>query len=353
MLNAEPRGGGNSDDCARGGDTSSSRSSIAAVLATVSHHSYSKVDTANAALRGQKIGTSTEVGPAEYYELSSDDGRPTGGERPAALLEPWPQGEVQRHAGIGYELAQNLDVPVLHMVEQLPDVLQFFATCLPVVAEQVIDVPKISLDRTQQRLGDCLRQPRMADQLVEVPTIISYSTLRGLVEQNVDIPVQRGGGRSLQGLHPGQGSVEQTVDIPVPHSRGGRAGHGGLQGVSQGRGSTARVVEQTVDIPVPRSGGLQGFLPRQGSTASSSSSHVRAGAVGFFRTFPRLKKSAGLGPHSGSELGAGFTPWTPAAYAESMAIDALGMCLHPSGLRLVLGLDPFLLILGKRMKEVI
>ena len=28
----------------------------------------------------------------------------------------------------------------------------------------------------------------------------------------------------------------------------------------------------------------------------------------------------------------------------------LGVCLHPSGLRQVLGLDPFLLILGKRMK---
>ena len=49
--------------------------SIAAVLATVWHHSYSKVGTANAALRGQKTGTSTRVGLAEYYELSSDDGR--------------------------------------------------------------------------------------------------------------------------------------------------------------------------------------------------------------------------------------------------------------------------------------
>ena len=27
----------------------------------------------------------------------------------------------------------------------------------------------------------------------------------------------------------------------------------------------------------------------------------------------------GLGPHSGSELGADLNPWTPAAYAESMA----------------------------------
>ena len=32
-----------------------------------------------------------------------------------------------------------------------------------------------------------------------------------------------------------------------------------------------------------------------------------------------MKKSARLGPHSGSELGADFNPWTPAAYAESMA----------------------------------
>ena len=125
---------------------------MAVVLATVTHHSHSKVGTANDAPRGWRTVTSTEVGPAEYYELSSDDGRPTGGERPAALLEPRPQGEVQRHAGIGYELAQNLDVPVLHMVEQLPDVLQFFATSLPVVSEQVIDVPRILPDRVPQRV---------------------------------------------------------------------------------------------------------------------------------------------------------------------------------------------------------
>ena len=34
---------------------------LAAVLATVTHHSYTTVDTANAALRGQKIGTSIGV----------------------------------------------------------------------------------------------------------------------------------------------------------------------------------------------------------------------------------------------------------------------------------------------------
>ena len=51
---------------------------VAAVLATVTHHSHSKVGTVNDAPRGQKKVTSTRVGPAEYYELSSDDGRPTG-----------------------------------------------------------------------------------------------------------------------------------------------------------------------------------------------------------------------------------------------------------------------------------
>ena len=76
-----------------------------------------------------------------------------------------------------------------------------------------------------------------AEQLVEVPTIISYSSLHGLVEQNVDIPVPQGrgrdGGGGLLGLHPGQSSTafggadhrsaataEQIVDIPVP--RGGQ-----------------------------------------------------------------------------------------------------------------------------------
>ena len=102
------------------------RMSIAAVLATVSHHSYPKVDTKNDAPRGQKTVTSTRVGFAQ----SSDGDRPTGAA--SGLLKPRPQGKVQRHACIGYELAQKIDLPVLHMVEQLPDVLQFFATCLPV-----------------------------------------------------------------------------------------------------------------------------------------------------------------------------------------------------------------------------
>ena len=51
----------------------------------------------------------------------------------------------------------------------------------------------------------------------------------------------------------------------------------------------------------------------------------------FFHTFPQNKKSAGLGRHSRSELGADFNPWTPAAYAGSMVLeeDELGMESEP------------------------
>ena len=242
---------------------------VAAVLATVTHHSHSKVGTAYDAPRGQKKVTSTRVGPAEYFELSSDDCRPTGGERPAALSEPWPQGKLLRHASVGYELVQRLDVPVPQMGDQLPNIVQFFAAQLPVVAEPVIEVPKIFLDKTPQRLGDALRQPQMVEQLVHMPTFVSYIRLQQL-------------------------SAEQIVDIPVPGGGGGGRS-GGLQGSLPRQNSADVHVEQTVDIPVPgRAGGggrgLQGFA---GQSSTASSSHVTAAdgaGEGVFRTFPRKKK---------------------------------------------------------------
>ena len=157
---------------------------------------------------------------------------PPGGERPAALLEPWPQGQVERHAGVGHELVHRLDVPVLQTVEQLPNVVQFFATKLPVVAEPVIAVPKIlPHDVPPRRL---CRDTQLSEQLAEVPTVLSFLKQR--------IP-------------------EQIVDNPVPH--GGRGASGGLQGFLPGH------LEQTVDIPAPRSGvrHLQGFFPEQSSTS--------------------------------------------------------------------------------------
>ena len=91
----------------------------------------------------------------------------------------------------------------------------FFDALIP-VAEQVIDVPKIFIERIPPRTS--LREPQLAEQLVEVPTIVSFSSLQRIMEQTVDIPVPQGGGRhaDLQGFLRGQSStgVEQIVDIP-------------------------------------------------------------------------------------------------------------------------------------------
>ena len=173
-------------------------------------------------------------------------------------------------------------VPMLHdvvpqMVELLVDLL---APLDFRVAEQVIEVPKIVCPPRAART--VLRAPQTAEQLVEVPTVLSYSSLQQLI-------------------------VEQTVDIPVPGRAGGR-GRGGLQGHS-GQDSTAFFGADRVGIP---GGGLQGSRPGQGS-ASSSSSLDHAGQ-GVFRTFPRKKKSAKQGPHSGSELSAEFNPSTLSAH---------------------------------------
>ena len=57
-------------------------------------------------------------------------------------------------------------------------------------------MPKISQDRIQQHLVDRdLRLSQMAEQLMEVPTVLSPSLLQQqLAEQIVDIPVPRGRG---------------------------------------------------------------------------------------------------------------------------------------------------------------
>ena len=153
------------------------------------------------------------------------------------------------------------------------------------VPEQVIAVPKIFLHRIPQR--SACRRLRRAEQLVEVPTIVSYSSLQRNTEQNVDIPVLGRGGRAsgLQGFLPGQGSTATRF----PKNR-----------ISE------RIVEQIVDFP---GGGVQDFRPGQ---SSSSSSHVPAGVhgsadgpgEGVFRTFSKIKKKSEVG----SALGVGTAP---------------------------------------------
>ena len=168
----------------------------------------------------------------------------------------------------------TLDVPVPQLVNQL---LSFLTALDSFVPEQVIEVLKISTPPRCPRT--VLSVPQTAEQLMEVPTIISFSSLREFVEQN--------------------------VDIPVPH---GHVGDGGLLGFHPGKSSTASR-EQIVDIPAPRGG-------RVLHPASSSSGLQGTAIQGVFRTFPKNKKSAHLGSHSGSELLPESSPSTPAAQRE-------------------------------------
>ena len=152
---------------------------------------------------------------------------------PTAGRSPGRRGRMERHSGIGFDLVLALDARVLQTVDQLLEVDSFFSPFLPVVAEHIIEVPKITLqDGFLQRV--VLIEPQIAEQLVEVPTAPCF------VEQNVDTPV---GGRGVPG-------------------------YGGLQGFHPRQGSLQRTVEQTVDIPVP-GGGVRDFLPDPGPAGRS------------------------------------------------------------------------------------
>ena len=168
-------------------------------------------------------------------------------------------------------VVQILDLPVPHMMDQLAELLNLEEDVLDAgrlvdrffqVPELVIEVPKISLDVIPLRT--LVPEPQLAEQLVEVPTIVSFSSLQRIMEQTVDIPVPQGGGgrvgvRSLQGF-PGQSSTAFSgADFP------------------------AATAEQNVDFPVPR--GDRTLHP-----ASSSSVLPVTASEWVFRTFPQNKK---------------------------------------------------------------
>ena len=182
---------------------------------------------------------------------------------PPPLVEVRPQSGVQRHTVEQiietFVLVQVLDALVPQMGTQVVDFMQKIDT--PSLVEQVITVPKISLDRIPR--SSAVRRPQKAEQLVEVLTILSFSSLQ-------------------------QQTAEQIIDIPVP-GRGGGGGRRGLQGFSSGQNSTARLVEQNVGIHVKR-GGLQD-LPDPGGSSSFAVSREEAGHV-VFRTFCRVKKKS-------------------------------------------------------------
>ena len=124
-------------------------------------------------------------------------------------------------------MVQILVIPVPQLVDQLADVMRFFDTLLP-VPEQALEVPKILLDDVPVRTP--VRDTQLVEQLVEVPTIVSFSSLQRTVEKHVDIPVPRRGGRNagLQGFLPGQSSTASQLS---------------LERISE------RIAEQIVDFP--------------------------------------------------------------------------------------------------------
>ena len=223
--------------------------------------------THHPALRGQKKARGGEeesevhytaevwkTPPTEPVLFSLYDEEP-GGRRPDRLFAvSGPQDRVQRRTVqeiVDIAPLPTLDDPAPQMVEQLPDVLRFFRALIP-DPEQVIEVPKIFLGDVPMRTV-VLRDTQLAEQLVEVPTIVSYSWLQLGMEQNVNIPVPGRGGRNagLQGFLPEQSSTPT---------------HSSEDRISE------RIVEQVVDISVS-GGGLQDFRLGQ---SSSSSSHFQA-----------------------------------------------------------------------------
>ena len=211
------------------------------------------------ASRSQMTANSRE--DSVFFDVYDED---TEGARPDRLFEVRPQERDQRHT-----VEQIVDnTLIVQMENQLVEVCRQLDTRSP---ELAIEVPKISSPSRH-----CRRRVRFAEQtaeqLVEVPTIISDSSLlQQTVEQNVDIPVLGRGGRNagLQGFLPRQSSKVQLA--------------------SQERISE-RIVEQIVDSRVV-GGGLQ-----SPSASSSSSAGVHGfadglGKVFFFALFPSCAES--------------------------------------------------------------
>ena len=140
------------------------------------------------ALRGQNTARTRE---ATYYTsktsvagdtaffLLFDEEDAVWGTRPTGLVEPQgPQERVQRHAveqlADFAPMVQILDVPVPQMVDQLVDVLKLLDTAIP---EHVIAVPKILQDSIPHR---AVFELQLAEQLVEVPTVVTHVPGRAL-----------------------------------------------------------------------------------------------------------------------------------------------------------------------------
>ena len=141
---------------------------------------------------------SRDVGPGTHVGLRAQKTASSGGRRPGVLKEPEPPNVVDRvlrrtvdqivDAVLGLPA---LDVPVPQPVENVTDTLRILD--FP-IAEQVIEVPKISCSPCPSRSR--VPEPQTAEQLVEVPTVLSPTRIAvQIAEQIVGIPVTLGRGQ--------------------------------------------------------------------------------------------------------------------------------------------------------------
>ena len=168
--------------------------------------------------------------------------------------------------------------------------------------EQVIAVPMISLDRIPQRSAVC--RPQKAEQLVEVPTVLSYALLQQrIAEQSIDIPVphRRRGQGGLQGFP--QDRIQQhglwsgTLMFLFPEVACMFSGGSSSSAVSRGKNFFGLFPESKVRSPLRvrvrwcppgRAHGLQrlmrGGRPRTSTTRTSSTMALRLGRLGTIST---------------------------------------------------------------------
>ena len=115
--------------------------------------------------------------------------------RPLPLVEVQPSVRAQRHimedlGGLAPSV-QILDLPVLQLVDYVAEALRLLDRP---IAEQVIAVPTVSCASCPSRSR--VPEPQSADQLVEVPTVLSPTRIAlQIAEQIVDTSVPRGHAR--------------------------------------------------------------------------------------------------------------------------------------------------------------
>ena len=182
---------------------------VAMALAERTHHSSRGQGMARAGVweHEQNYTAKVRKPPTPQPELFSLEEEP-GGARPDRLSAvSGPQERAQRRTVQQIvepvPLPPTLDDPAPQMVEQLPDILRFLRALSP-DPDQVIEVPKIVPEDVSLRTA--VREPQLVEQLVEVPTVVSWSMLQQIMEQNVDFPVVGGSGTGggLSGFLPGQ-----------------------------------------------------------------------------------------------------------------------------------------------------